>query len=73
VLEIGPSSSASRPIDLGAQVAWRQVAVHLGGDPRGAVAEDALDGGWVRAGHHEQAPGGVAEVVEPDHPLEANA
>ncbi|HEX5141112.1 MAG TPA: hypothetical protein VFX19_09220 [Dehalococcoidia bacterium] len=40
--------------------------VGLGRDARIAVAEDALDGARVHAGHHEEARSGVAEAVESD-------
>lgn len=46
------------------QVAGREVPVDLHRDARVAVPQDALDSRWVGARHHQQAGGGVAEVVE---------
>ncbi|RYZ03017.1 MAG: hypothetical protein EOO73_29285 [Myxococcales bacterium] len=40
------------------------MAVDLHGDARVAMTEDALDGGGVGAGHHQQARRSVSEVVE---------
>jgi len=45
-----------------------EMPVRLGRDPRIAVAEDSLHGARVHAGHHEEAGGRVAQVVETDLP-----
>jgi predicted nuclease of restriction endonuclease-like (RecB) superfamily len=60
----GDWQSKLQTVDLGLQVARRQVPVDLHGDARVAVPQDALDGGGIGAGHHEEARRRVAEVME---------
>lgn len=44
------------------------MAVDLGRDSRVAMAKDALNGGGVRASHHQERCGRVAKIVKADLP-----